>query len=385
MYAQPTHPDYSDQALYVGMDVHLKSWKICILSATREHAMISQPPRSEILVNYLRKHFPGARVHCVYEAGFSGFTAARELRAAGIDCQVVNPADIPSSNKDKMRKNDRVDARRLARELRAGSLEPIYIPSVIAVEDRALVRQRYGMVKKMTRCKTQIRMHLYNLGVVLPEDIVSRYWPHRMIAWLEKLQLQTESGTRTLQSLLRELLFLRAEQLRVTRQIRALSENARYASRVELLCGIPGIGRSSAMVLLTELIEMDRFFSADHLASFAGLVPREDSSGEKVSTPGITHRRNTRVRRVLIEAAWTASKRDPTLLRVYEQAARRMAKSKAIVLVARRLLNRIRAVLVHERAYELGMSQVRHSSVHNRAARPSGRSTRPVKLRKVKH
>lgn len=354
MQRQRIRTEAGSQALYIGIDVHARSWQVSIFSTTREHKTFTQPPNSQALVRYVRKHFPQSHAVCAYEAGFSGFRLARELDAHGLACLVVNPADIPTTHKDKMHKNDRIDSRRLARELRSGSLRSVYVPPVDAVEDRALLRQRRHLVVKLTRCKTQIRMHLYNVGQDLPADVVSRHWPARMITWLEGLELETPSGTKTLRSLLRELAFLRTEHLEVTRQVRQLARTERYAHRVNLLLTVPGIGVVTAMTLLTELVDMARFPTSDALASYVGLIPREASSGAKISTPGMTTRRNASLRQLLIEAAWTASKRDPALLAIYEKAARRMAKSKAIVLVARRLLNRIRVVLETETPYEMG-------------------------------
>ena len=70
---------------------------------------------------------------------------------------VVNPADVPTKDKEKATKTDRVDCRKLARSLRNGELEAIYVPSRIKGEDRSLVRTRQSMVRKQTRCKNQIK------------------------------------------------------------------------------------------------------------------------------------------------------------------------------------------------------------------------------------
>ncbi|MBR9977534.1 MAG: IS110 family transposase [Bacteroidetes bacterium] len=362
--------------LYIGLDVHKDSWKVSIATETREHKTFTQAPDPVMLVNYLRKHFPGGHYRCVYEAGFSGFSTARVLKDLGVACMVVNPADIPTTNREKASKNDKVDARRLVRELRSGNMKPICIPSVVAVEDRALVRQRRGIVKKLSRNKTQIRMLLFNLGVKIPEDIVDKYWSRIFITWIGEQELSSPSGTEALQSLLRELLFLRSELLLITRKIRALSRTDAYADSVALLCGIPGIGMITAMVLLCELVDIARFANTDRLASYVGLIPREHSSGNKVHFGKLTHRSNTHLRNSIIEAAWIASRNDPALLALYENAARRMSKTKAIVIVARRLLNRIRFVLTTGEAYQLGVRETTWSKRRNgkpeEAKRPGG-------------
>jgi transposase len=96
----------------------------------------------------LERTFPGATYHTVYETGFSGFWLHDKLREKGIDCMVFNPADVPTKDKERASKTDRVDCRKLARGLRNGEIKGIYVPSRVNVEDRSLVRTRQSMVRK---------------------------------------------------------------------------------------------------------------------------------------------------------------------------------------------------------------------------------------------
>ena len=106
------------------------------------------------------------------------------------------------------------------------------------------------------------------------------------------------------------------------------------------------------MILLTELVDINRFRSLDHLASYVGLIPGEDSSGEQERTTGISRRRNVHLRTLLIECSWVAVRKDPALLMSLVNLTKRMPKNRAIVRIARKLLNRIRYVLKHEELYE---------------------------------
>jgi transposase len=153
-----------------GMDVHKKSWSVSIHTEQFEHKTFTQPPEVRKLTNYLQRTFPGATYHTVYEAGFSGFWLHDQLREEGIDCMVVNPADVPTKNKERTGKTDRVDCRKLARGLRNGEIKGIYVPSRVKVEDRSLVRTRQSMVRKQTRCKNQITSILFFYGIVIPEE-----------------------------------------------------------------------------------------------------------------------------------------------------------------------------------------------------------------------
>ena len=105
------------------------------------------------------------------------------------------------------------------------------------------------------------------------------------------------------------------------------------------------------MILLTELHTIDRFKSLDQLCGYVGLVPDTSSSGDQEVITGITRRRNPILRAILIEAAWVAIRKDPALMLDFAAYTKRMKKSKAIVKIARKLLNRIRFVLKNKEAY----------------------------------
>ena len=120
---------------------------------------------------------------------------------------------------------------------------------------------------------------------------------------------------------------------------------------VALLKTIPGISTLTAMTLLTELYEITRFPSLDELSSYVGLIPETRGSGEKEYTGEITGRRHSQLRCLLIEASWVAVRKDPALLMAFHQSCKRMRKTKAIVKIARKLLNRIRYVLKNRMEY----------------------------------
>jgi transposase len=115
---------------------------------------------------------------------------------------------------------------------------------------------------------------------------------------------------------------------------------------------IHGISTLTAMTLLTELIDIHRFGTLDHLANYCGLVPGERSTGEEQTMTGISPRRNAMIRGLLMECAWVAVRKDPALLMAFNTLSTRMPKNKAIVRIARKLLNRIRFVLKNQQPYQ---------------------------------
>lgn len=130
---------FDGQKVYVGIDVHLKNWRVTILLEHISHKTFSQDPNPEVLSTYLKKNFPGAEYHSAYEAGFCGFSVHRSLEEQGIHNIVVNPADIPTTDKERKQKEDKRDSRKIARSLRNGDLEPIYVPTRANEELRGLV------------------------------------------------------------------------------------------------------------------------------------------------------------------------------------------------------------------------------------------------------
>jgi len=352
MQRQNTKLDFNDQEIYVGLDTGKKSWKVSILTKDLEHKTFTQPPEPEVLVRYLRKHFPGAKYICVYEAGYFGFWIHDELKQQGVKCFVVNPSDVPTKDKERSNRNDTVDARKLARNLRSGELTPLYVPERRFLEDRSLVRMRMTMVKKQTRCKNQIKGLLTFYGYNVPDKLSGINWSRNFIDWLDHLEFQQNSGKQALQVLLEELKHLRQSITQLTHQIRALAQQEPYRAHVQYLKTIPGISTFTAMVLLTEIVDINRFKNLDRLASYVGLVPGEDSSGEQEKNTGISRRRNAYLRALIIESSWIAVRKDPALLMAFNKLTDRMPKNRAIIQIARKLLNRIRYVLKNQQPYE---------------------------------
>lgn len=343
--------DFSGQQIYVGMDVHKKSWSISIYTDQFEHKTFSQPPEVGVLVNYLKRNFPGAAYKSVYEAGFSGFWIHDRLQELGVQCLVVNPADVPTKDKERAGKTDRVDCRKLARSLRNGEIDGIYVPSRPKAEDRSLLRTRYSMVKKQTRCKNQIKSILCFYGIHIPGEVANSHWSKRFIAWIESIRMERASGDMALKVHLSELTHIRQIIAELNRAIRALATTEYYRNNVRILKTVPGVSTLTAMTLLTELYDINRFRTLDKLCGYVGLIPDTDSSGETDRKTGITDRRNAHLRRIVIESAWTAARKDPALMMAFNELCKHMTKTKAIVRIARKLLNRIRYVLKNQQEY----------------------------------
>lgn len=157
--------DFSGQNIYVGMDVHHKSWKVHIYSDEFELKSMSQEPGVDQLNNYLQTHYPGANYLLAYEAGFCGFWIQRLFTAKGINCKVIHAADVPTSGKEQLRKTDKVDSKKIAKGLKNGDLNFVYVPDIELELDRQLLRSRDNLTKDSTRIKNRVKATLKLHGI----------------------------------------------------------------------------------------------------------------------------------------------------------------------------------------------------------------------------
>ena len=81
--------------LYIGVDIHKKSWSVHFRTDISDHRGLTMPPQPEKLGAYVSQHFPDHQVSLTYESGCCGFSAARYFQQAGWEVTVVNAADIP--------------------------------------------------------------------------------------------------------------------------------------------------------------------------------------------------------------------------------------------------------------------------------------------------
>ena len=343
--------DFSGYNIYVGIDVHKKNWSICILNDLLEHKVFSQDPDPSILVNYLQRNFPDANYYSSYEAGFCGFWIHQTLTQSGINNVVINPSDIPTTDKEKKQKRDKLDCRKIANNLRNGQLKGIYIPPEDLLEDRLLVRTRQKLLADIKRCKCRIKSQLNYFGIKTPEEFDSPYWSKKFRNWLKQDHFKYNSGSLVLHTILDELDQIEGKKKIIEKQIIELAKN-KYKTTVEFLKSIPGIGLLGAITLIVEIGQIDRFCNIEHLHSFAGLIPNVYASGETEKTGKITKRHNSFLRPILIQCAWRAAKSDPILSKEYLELCRRMKGNKAIIRIAKKLLNRVNYVWKNECYYK---------------------------------
>jgi transposase len=354
MQTQRKELNFEGQNIFVGIDVHLKSWNVSIFTEDLYHKTFSQPPNANSLSNYLKLNFPNAIYHSVYEAGFSGLHAHYELTNLGIHNIVTNAADVPTTDKEKRRKTDKVDSNKLARSLRNKELKGIYTPSQDILEDRSFVRVRSSIVKDQSRLKNRLKSMLYYYGIEFPVEFQksNTHWSKRFMEWLKTVQLKFQSGNMALAMLIKEAEQLRALLLEVNKELKVLSFTEKYAKNMELIRSVPGVGLVTGMLFMSEIETIKRFENSNKFAGMIGIVPDCHSSGDNEQIGEISPRRHIHLRSGLIESSWIAVRIDPALSRAFSEYCKRMEPNNAIIRIARKLSNRIYFVLKNEKKYE---------------------------------
>ena len=346
--------DFSKQKIFIGLDLHKKKWVVTIRMNHMELKTYSMEPSVEKLAKYLRKNYPKAKYYSVYEAGFSGYWADRELRRRGIENIIVNPADVPTTNKEKENKDDHKDSRKLARELENHTIKGIYIPPIELEELRSLSRLRSQFVEERARIKNRIKSFLSYYGKEFPGKN-TRYWSESLLAKLRAIEFSTSIAEDSMNSYLEHLILLQEKVKTIEQLLRTTAEELNIMRIIKKIESIPGIGFVSAIVIYSELFDIKRFKKLDQLCSYIGLIPSTHSSGEKERINGLTLRQKSYLRNIIIEASWIAVRKDPALTMSYSKFIQRMDSQKAIIKIAKKLLNRIRYVWLNEKEYKLAM------------------------------
>jgi len=343
--------EFKGQIFFIGMDVHKRSWTITIRSMGIQVARFTQPPSVEALLVYLKKHYPGGEYYSAYEAGFCGTDIHEQLCKLGVKNIIVHAADIPTTDKQRKNKNDFHDSRAIAEKLEKNDIHGIHVLSREQQELRSLFRLRQQKVIDVTRANNRLKSYLMFFSIELPEELCkTEHLSKKALDWLANLELAVEAGTLSLKTYSEELTYQRSQLSQITKLLRKQMQS-HHAKSYQYLLTIPGIGPVTAMGLLAEIADFNRFDDPDEYCSYLGLTPWEDSSGETVRTNGMQPRHNKFLRPLLIEASWTSIKHDRGLFAYYSKHAKRDSK-KAIVKVARKVALAARGVVQKQQPYD---------------------------------
>jgi transposase len=305
--------DYTGKIIFLGIDVHKRTYSVsamCEGCIMKHDTFIASP---EALVKYCQRAFKGATIKSAYEAGFCGFVLHRFLITNGIQNIVVHPASIEVESRNH-KKTDKRDSKKIATQLAAGRLHSVHIPTVEKENRRYVSRLRETFVRQRIRAANQLKS-LLNLNGVIPWDES----PRISKKWLcELLSLELNEDLRFCIKKLAEVwLYFSKEIVNIEKKLNLLTpeEEELYKAYHK----IPGIGSRIARTLVHELGDTLQFSNEEKLFSFCGLTPSEHSSREHKRLGHITHQGNPILRKVLVQAAWVAIKKDPCFMEFFNK------------------------------------------------------------------
>jgi transposase len=257
------------------------------------------PAATEKLVRKLAaKH---SRLTFCYEAGPTGYGLYRQIKALGHECVVAAPSLIPKKPGDRVKTNRR-DALNLAKLLRAGELTAVWVPDTRHEAMRDLVRARGAAVDDLKSKRQQILSLLLRLGRHYPGK---KTWTRAHMIWLVSQKLAHREQRIALEEMLLAARQAQERVVRLDQAIVAAVPDWSLAKVVAALMALRGLDLVAATIFLAEIGDLSRFASARELMAYLGLVPSEDSTGERVNRGGITKAGNHRARRILVECSWS--------------------------------------------------------------------------------
>lgn len=242
-------------------------------------------------------------------------------------------------------KTDKIDATTLAQLLRNDYLPRSYIAPREIRDLRELLRNRAYLVRIRTRIKNKVHAILIKNGL---RHEFSDLFGRKGRKWLESLELR-KVFRQILLGYLRHLDYMEGEILAFNREINQLASRD---NRAKILDSIPGIGPYTAMLILSEIGDINRFPDASNLVSYAGLNPSVYSSGGITRYGKISKQGSSWLRWILVEVAQVAARCSKRFSSFHQRIALRHGKKAAKVALGREILRLCYHLLKKEEVYQ---------------------------------
>lgn len=354
------------RVLYIGLDVDDKAFHLCgVTKDGEEKFQFSCRPNTGVLAERLTTQVGDEmEAKLCYEATYLGFSLQRELAKRGFDCDVIAPSLVPIVPGEKVKTN-RLDSKKLAVHLSKNDLTKVHIPSAEEEAVRDLIRGRKFLSNQLRRHKQYVLSFCRRQGWNYREECRKKasYWTLAHFAWLERFVKSTELMTNrfTLGSAVDQVKQVQVQIESFEKEIDCIAENQFYRRRVEALMCFRGIGKVSAMTLITEIGDPNRFPHPAKLASYAGMDICEYSSG-KEKRWSITKMGNHHLRTASVECVQSANKPprvskrlkaqradvDKVLIDVADRCARRLYQKSSRLLFSGKERNKVKIACARE-------------------------------------
>jgi transposase len=326
-----------DSFQYLGLDVHKKSISYCLKLADGkvvvEGKVAARRSDLEVWLKQLPKPWKGAMEATLFTGWIYDF-----LQARGESIQVAHPAMLKAIWASK-KKNDQVDARKIADLLRCNLLPTCYMAPAELRELRRLLRYRNLLVRQAVRMKNRTAGLLMEVGAEYnKEKLHQRGYFAQLLETVEDVP----DSVKDLLKISRSATDMFEEAQR--RLVRGLLKNPALRQRTERLRSIPGVGEVVALSWALEVGEPGRFPTTAQAMSYCGLTSAQVSSAGKEARGPISKQRNKHLQAVLIEAAKVAPLWNARLKEVQERESARGNPNRATIAVARKLVAYLLAV-----------------------------------------
>jgi transposase len=333
---------------FVGIDAHKKDLFVAMLVGPQTTpvtwTVTNEPNAVRRLVRKLEHEAPGP-VQACYEAGPCGYALQRQMTTRRVDCQVIAPALVPRKPGERVKTNRR-DARKLVALRRAGLLTEVRPPTPAEEAVRDLCRARDDAREDRQRCRHRLGKLLLRRGL----HFVGKHWTRAHRPWIDTLQWTHAAERVVVDDYLLAIEQLEARLTELDERLTEVAQSDPYREPVAWLRCFRGIDTLTAMLILAELHDFRRFQSPRALMAYLGLVPGEDSSGEKHRRGRITRTGNVLVRRLLVETAWHYQHRPSIGLAL---TRRRKGQPGRVIAIAdkaqQRLCRRFRKLAAHHK------------------------------------
>ena len=311
-----------DYDVFAGLDVDKRSISVTFTDHQGLLKSLRMPYNVEHLVNHVRKHFPNQKVAFAYEAGPTGYGLYDGLVAQDFRCLIASPSMIPKAPGQRVKTN-RLDSVGLSENLRGGQLKGIHVPTPLYRELRHLTQLRDTFVSEMVGMKQRIKSLLLMEGMEFPPAPAGSQWSFMVKDKLRKLPCSSIVRFK-LDQLLDSLEFNEKQVFKTTREIRHFCQNDPELSQcIKYMMSVSGIGWIVASQLLARIGDWRELKNVRQLGSFLGLVPTEHSTGERTDRGSITHTGDERLRSKMIQASWSAIRKDEELREFFRSVCRK--------------------------------------------------------------
>lgn len=324
--------------MYVGLDVHKN---VCYGTVMDEKGKVAKQTKFTNDPEGVEAFMEGLdEAQVAMEAGYCWQPIYDALEEAGHDVRLAHPLKVKAIAQAKV-KTDKIDSETLAHLLRADLLPESYVPPRDIRELRDRVRRRAFLVGMRTMLKNRVHSELAKRGIRLGVPLFTR----KGREMLRGLGLEAVDQVLPVMDTL-------------DRQIAVISRDLKRMCgedpRARLLTTIPGVGYYFALLIVSEIGDVNRFPDSEKLCSYAGLVPTVRRSGGTTHHGGITKEGSKWLRWALTQAVHVHIRYETNLTRFYRRLAKTKPNQVAVMATARKMLKAIYWMLRNDEPYHPG-------------------------------